>query len=147
MERGGASGPVSREALIGIGTSAIALVAMASDHLLGDEPGLEDPAAFAVSSAVVLGLAALLFGVAVPRARAVPRRAARTALACSALALLGISLLFVGVPFPLAGAGVALGLAANEAGRRASGLAAVALGVLVLAFAIAYYLGEAFGAW
>jgi hypothetical protein len=34
---------VSRETAIGIAATVVALVAMVFDHLLGDDPGLEDP--------------------------------------------------------------------------------------------------------
>ena len=60
-------------ALAGTGVT-LGLAAMAVDHLLGDDPGLEDPPTFLVSAAVILVIAALLFGLIVPRARD-PRRA------------------------------------------------------------------------
>jgi hypothetical protein len=37
---------------------ALGLAAMAVDHLLGDDPGLEDPPMFLISAAVILVIAA-----------------------------------------------------------------------------------------
>jgi hypothetical protein len=42
---------------------------MAVDHLVGDDPGLEDPPAFLISAALVQVIAVLPFGRVVPRAR------------------------------------------------------------------------------
>ena len=53
----------SRENVIGAAVTALALVAMVFDHLLGDDPGLEDPVAFLVSAAFVLFTAGIVFGV------------------------------------------------------------------------------------
>ena len=58
----------SRETAIGIGVTALAILAMAFDHLdlVGDDfPA--DPAAFFVSSGIVVALAAVVFGVVIPR--------------------------------------------------------------------------------
>ena len=117
-------GRVSRETGIGVAVSALAGGAMAIDHLVGtetepgDDPALEDPPAFLLSSGLSLALAALLFGVVVRRgARDDPDRAARKAIACSLLAVPAIPLLFLGLPFPLAGAGIALGLVGRQGTR------------------------------
>ena len=46
---------------------------MAVDHLLGDDPGLEDPPTFLISAAIILVIATLLFGLVGGRAiRVVP---------------------------------------------------------------------------
>jgi peptidoglycan/LPS O-acetylase OafA/YrhL len=67
---------VSRETAIGIGVTALAVVAMAFDHLdlLGDDfPA--DPAAFFISSALCVALAGVAFGIVIPRVkRSVPIR-------------------------------------------------------------------------
>lgn len=138
---------MSRETGIGVAVSALTVGAMAIDHLVGteDEPGddsgLADPAAFLISVAVSLILAALLFGIVVRRAaRDDPDRAARKALACSLLAVPAIALLFLGLPFPLAGAGIALGLLGREGDRRRTANAAVVVGALVIAFCAGVYI-------
>ena len=137
---------IPREAAIGVAVSAIAVGAMAIDHLIGteeepsDDSGLADPAAFLISVALTLALAAFLFSVVVRRAaREDADRAATKALVCSLLAIPAMALLFLGLPFPLAGAGVALGLLGREGMRRGRATAAVAIGVLVIAVAAVAY--------
>ena len=126
---------VSREAWIGGAATAVAVGAMAVDHLLGndaddDETGLVDPSTFGISAGLSIAVAVFLFGLVVPRARAHgPDRAARVGLACSVLSIVpGFLVLWLGVPFVVAGAGVALGLAALERGTARLGIAAVAVG-------------------
>jgi hypothetical protein len=137
---------ISREAGIGVAVSAIAVCATAIDHLIGteDEPGddsgLADPPAFLISVALTLTLAAILFGVVVRRAgQEDADRAATKALVCSLLAIPAMALLFLGLPFPLAGAGIALGLLGREGTRRRRATAAVAIGVLVITVAAVAY--------
>jgi len=140
---------LSRETGIGVAVSALAVGAMAIDHLIGteqepgDEPGLADPAAFLISVALSLALAALLFGVVVKRAVRDDDadRAASKAIALSLLALPAMALLFLGLPFPLAGAGVALGLLGREGVRRRIATTAVVIGVLVIAVGAGAYVG------
>ncbi|HSL64666.1 MAG TPA: hypothetical protein VK874_08410 [Gaiellaceae bacterium] len=134
----------SREAGIGIAVSVLAVAAMAVDHLLGDDPGLEDPGAFLLASALSLALAWLLFARVVPRVRDDPGRATTYALAFSILAALGVfALLWLGLPFVLAGAGVALGLVGRSGNRRAVATAAVVLGAAVLLLGVGYYVVDA----
>jgi hypothetical protein len=114
---------------------ALGLAAMAVDHLLGDDPGLEDPPAFAISALIVLAVAGLLFGRVVPRARD-PRRAGFI------VALLGVAslpLIWLGVPFAVAPAAIALGRKGD--GRLST--AAVAIGVVVLLLVTAAYTYDA----
>jgi hypothetical protein len=61
----------------------VALVAMAFDHLVGDDPGLEDPVAFAVSAVLTLVTAAGIFGVLIPRVKR-GEGSARNELRCAA---------------------------------------------------------------
>jgi hypothetical protein len=134
----------SRETGIGIAVSALAVAAMAVDHLLGDDPGLEDPPAFLIASALSLGLALLLFGRVVPRAKDDPRRAATYGLVLSVVGAVGIfALLWLGLPFVLAGAGIALGLAGRTGPRRGRAAAAVGLGAAVLLLATGFYVADA----
>ena len=140
-------GRISRETKIGLGVSALTVGAMAIDHLIGtedepgDDPGLADPAAFLISVAISLILAALLFGVVVRRAARDenPDRAARKAIVCALLAVPAMALLFLGLPFPLAGAAIALGLIGREGARSRIAAAAVAVGALVIALGTGAY--------
>ncbi len=119
-------------AVVGI---VLGLAAMAVDHLLGDDPGLEDPPAFLVSAAIILALAGFLFGVVVPRAIDPARRGLVVAL----LSVLSLPLIWLGVPFAVAPAAIALGLRAR--GRLA--LAAVVIGAAVLLLVTAAYVYSA----
>jgi hypothetical protein len=138
---------LSRETGIGVGVVVLALVAMGVDHLLGDDPGLEDPPTFLIAAALILALAALLFGRVVPNAltaSAPGQRAARDGLICSLLAIVpGFATLWLGLPFVLAGAGLALGLAAwgGQPSKRAG--AAIAIALLALAVTTGAYVVEA----
>ena len=131
---------------VGVVSLAVALAAMAVDHLLGTdreegETGLVDPATFAISAALCLAAAALLFGWLIPRTRrAGAGRAAVVGLACSVLSVLpGIGFVWLGFPFVVAGAGIELGLEARRGARRRLALVAVALGSALVVFgAVAY---------
>lgn len=134
---------LSREVVIPVAVAALAVAAMAVDHLLGDDPGLEDPPAFLIASLLSLMLTGLLFGFLVPRTKAAPEapeRAAALGLACSVLAVVMLPLaLWLGLPFPLAGAGVALGLFGRAGRRRRLAIASVAVGMAVLVLATGAY--------
>lgn len=123
---------------IGAAVTALALVAMTFDHLLGADPGLEDPVAFAVSAVLVLATAALVFGVVVPRAHSSRSVAAKRAFILSLLSFLAIALIWLGVTFVLAGGAVALGLYGRGSERRALAWAAIAIAVLVLGVSAAF---------
>ena len=135
-------------AFVGLLALLVAVGAMAIDHLVGtdrtDDDGLVDPAMFVISVVLSAGVAAVLFGWLVPRERASgPERAARSGLLCSIASVVpGIALLWVGVPFVVAGAGVALGLEGRRGARRVEATAAVVIGALAvvlgcLAYAVA----------
>jgi uncharacterized membrane protein len=67
---------VSRETWIGAGATALAVAAMAVDHLWDEDGGFSaDPAAFFLSCGLSLALGFYVFGRLVPRARADGRRA------------------------------------------------------------------------
>ena len=125
----------SRENVIGAAVTALALIAMVFDHLLGDDPGLEDPVAFLVSAAFVLVTAAVVFGRVVPRAKAAPNaaeRAARDGLIVGVISFFTIALIWLGVTFVVAGGAIALGLLGLSGRRRWWGIAAIVLGSGVL---------------
>ena len=133
--------------LVGTITLLVTVATMAVDHLLGtdrkeDESGLADPAMFAISIVVSLAAALVLFGWLVPRERRQgPERAARSSLVLSIVSVIpGIALLWVGVPFVVAGAGLALGIDGRRGRRRVEAASAVAVGTLVLAVGSLAYL-------
>jgi hypothetical protein len=138
---------LSRETGIGIGVSAVAVAGMAVDHLIGteSEAGEEDSfpvdaPVFFLSSGFAVAVALVLFTVVVPRATVdEPARVARKAIACSGAAVLTLPLLFLGLPFPFAGAGIALGLLGRGAQVTLLATVAVALGALVVALGAAAY--------
>jgi hypothetical protein len=107
---------------IGVATAGLAVAAMAVDHLIGteddgDDGTFADPWVFLATSAGVLLLTALLFRFVV---RSDDRQRAPTkAIACGLLAVLSLPLLFLAVPFPFAGAAVALELIGREQTARA----------------------------
>jgi hypothetical protein len=132
---------VSRETAIGIGVTALAIVAMAFDHLdlFGDDfPA--DPAAFFISSALCVAVAAVAFGFVIRRVKAGPdpaERAARQGIVWSVLAVVpGIALVWLGVTFVLAGTGIALGLLGRGGERRRLATAATAVGAIALVLSI-----------
>lgn len=128
--------PLSRETWIGVGVTALAVAAMAVDHLMGDDRAiLEDPLTFVISSLLCIGLALFVFAWLAPRVKAgAGERAANRAIVLSLLAFVGGPLVFwLGLPFVLAGGGIALGLLGRTSRRRRLALAAVVLGSLVIA--------------
>jgi hypothetical protein len=140
------SRPLASETAIGAVATALAVAAMAVDHLLGDDPGLEDPPAFLIAAGVSLVVAGIVFGLVVPRTRRDPSpgvRAARRGLVCAVLAVVSLPLVWLGVPFPLASGAIALGLLGRAGERTRTATAAIALGVLVLALASVGYGVEA----
>lgn len=134
-----------RETAIAVVVSFVVVGTMAVDHLIGtsepDDPGLEDPGAFVLSVGLGLVLVALLFGLVVRRAvREEPEESTLKAVAFSLLAVLTLPLLFLAVPFPFAGAGLALGLHARDGRRWLLATAAVVAGGFVLGLGAVAYL-------
>jgi hypothetical protein len=138
---------VSRESQIGIAVTLLAIVAMAVDHLMGDDPGLEDPPTFLIASGLSFALAAFLFRRIVPQAQkavAPAEKAATDGLVCSVLAVFpGIVTIWVGLPFLLAGAGLALGLRARQERRSRRATTAIAIATLVLIAGAGAYTAQA----
>jgi len=108
---------------------------MAVDHLLGDDPGLEDPPAFLISAAVILVIAALVFGRLVRHTR----DPGRAGFLIAVLAVVSLPLIWLGVPFAIAPAAIALGNQGH--GQRAT--AAVVIGSVVLVLATGAYTYDA----
>jgi hypothetical protein len=128
-------GRFSRETGIGVAAALYAVAAMAYDHLV---PG--DPGGFVIGSALSVVLAAALFAWLVPRAKTTAERAANTGLVCSALAVVpGLALIWLGLPFVLAGSGIALGLVGRGGERHGRATAAVLIGAGVLVLGAAAY--------
>ena len=137
----------TNERTVGLLALLVAGGTMAIDHLVGTEGGPDDgfpvdPAMFAIALVCSLAAAALLFGWLVPRQRRNgPERAARSGLACSILSVVpGIAFVWLGIPFVIAGAGVALGLAGRNGRRRGEATVAIVVGALVLALGTVAYL-------
>lgn len=136
---------MSSETGTGLLVGALAVAAMAVDHLI---PG--DPIAFLVTSALALALAAAIFGHVIPRTKANPAvstLAARRGMVSSLLAVLSIPTLFVGLPFVLGGGGIALGLLGRDGDRKRLAITAVVVGALVVLFSAGVYafLGDSEG--
>jgi hypothetical protein len=136
---------LSSETRIGLFVAALAVAAMVVDHLI---PG--DPIAFLVTSTLALALAAAIFGHIIPRTKANPAAstlAAKRGMVCSLLAVLSIPALFVGLPFVLGGAGIALGLIGRDGDRKRLAITAVVVGALVVLFSAGVYafLGDSDG--
>jgi energy-converting hydrogenase Eha subunit A len=126
----------------------ISVVTMAIDHLIGTESERDasqsaEPIAFVTTTALALGLTAILFRFVVGRAQRQPQTVATKAIACSVLAVATVPLLFLAVPFPFAGAGIALGLMGRDGSRRGLSTAAVVVGALVLALSLGVYVAAA----
>ena len=128
----------TRVALVGVVALVVVVGTMAVDHLLGtertDDDGLVDPTMFLISVVLSLAAAAVLFGWLVPRERRKgPERSARSGLVCSIASIVpGIAFVWIGFPFVVAGAGLALGLEGRRGSRRAEAGAAVVIGGLAL---------------
>jgi hypothetical protein len=119
--------------VVGVAGTVAAILAMAADHLIGDDPGLEDPPAFIVAVALCLVVAFVVFGLVIPRTP--PGRGARRGLVTSVLSVLSLPLAFLGFFLVLAAGGIALG----RLGRGRLATAAVAIGAIVaLAGSVGY---------
>ena len=132
-------------ALVGLVALAVAVGTMAVDHLLGtertDDDGLVDPTMFVSSVVLSLAVATVLFGWLVPRERRKgPERAARSGLVCSIASVVpGLAFVWIGFPFVIAGAGLALGLEGRRGATRVEAGAAVLIGGLVLVLGTVAY--------
>jgi hypothetical protein len=123
---------------IGAAVTVLALVAMVFDHLLGDDPGLEDPIAFVVAAALTLLTTAIVFGVVVPRGGSDARTAAKRGFILGLSSVVGIVLIWLGVTFVLAGGAIALGLVGLRGDRRRVAMAAILLGTISLGVSLVF---------
>ena len=95
---------------------------------------------------VIIGvLAAIIFGVVVPRGLSGAWPTARTGLILSVLGLLTVIAFWSGAPPIFAFAGILLGYVARQRGQSGLATAAVAIGVLALVADIAIYIGDQAG--
>ena len=119
---------------IGIAAAALAVLALAGANFLGGEDENGGVGPYAVTLATSLAIAAALFGWAIPRVE----RPARAGLVAGAFALLSLPVYWVGLPYVLGPAAIALGLlgrARSESTGTAT--AAVILGALATVAAVA----------
>ena len=134
----------TRDTGIALAVSGLLIAAMAIDHLIGtdsdpnEETGLADPGAFVLSVGLSLVVMAVLFRFLVWRTTS-PDDAAKRGALCSALAIPLLVLTFLGLPFPLAAAGIVLGLRGRSGSRRRLATAAIGLGSLILVAITAGY--------
>jgi hypothetical protein len=136
-----------RETAIAGGVAAVSIFTMAIDHLVGteSEPGESqraEPIAFVAATAVALALTGVLFGFVVSGADRKPGSVATKAIVCSVFAIATLPLLFFAVPFPFAGAGIALGLLGREGRRPRLATTAAVIGALVIALGSGAYVTE-----
>lgn len=133
-------GAVARETRIATVVTVLAVVAMVLDHLVGDDPGLEDPPAFLIGTALSLAVAAVIFGRIMPRTKRDPQgidRAASQAIVCSVLGLVTVPVMFLGFPVVLGGGGIALGLIARSGEHKRLATAAIVIGGLAVLIGLA----------
>jgi hypothetical protein len=137
-----------RELAIAAVVGAVSVVTMAIDHLVGTEsegdesPGAE-PGVFVGTALFALALVGALFRFLVAPAHRNLRSAATKAIVCAVLAIVTLPLLFLAVPFPFAGAGIALGLLARDGPHPRLGAGAAVAGTLVILLGLVAYVGEA----
>jgi hypothetical protein len=130
---------------IAIAVAVVSVATMAIDHLIGNEDDGDDswavdPGAFFISTGIALALTFVLFRFVVEPARSDLDGAGKRALVYSFLAVLTLPLLFLALPFPFAGAAIALGLFGREGRRSGLATAAIVIGVLVVVLGLGGYI-------
>ena len=124
------------------GVTVVAIALMAWDHLWGNEGGSDDafpvdPTTFLVALALIVVADLVVFAITVPRAAGNTGSVHKIALLHSGLALvLAIPASWLGFPVVVAGGGITLGLRGLAGGHRRLAVVAVAVGVLVVVFAV-----------
>jgi asparagine N-glycosylation enzyme membrane subunit Stt3 len=91
---------------------------------------------------IIAIVAAIVFGLVVPRAVSGAWPAARTGLILSVLGLLTVAVFWSGAPPIFAFAGILLGYLARQRGETGVATAAVVVGTLALVADIAIYIGD-----
>lgn len=137
-----------RELAIAAVVGAVSVVAMAIDHLVGTEPERDgsqgaEPGVFVGTALFALALIAVLFRFLVAPAHRDLPSAATKAIVCGVVAVITLPLLFFAVPFPFAGAAVALGLLARDGPRPRVGTGAAVAGTLVVLLGLGAYVTDA----
>ena len=131
---------------LGYCAAVLAVPAMAVDHLLvgGEGPGREDLLTFALTVGLSLTLAGFLFAWVVPRASAAgAEHTAKRALTSSLLSVAALPTIWVGLPFALAGSGIALGLLGYDGKRRRIAVASIVIGCIVVLLGVSVYAEQA----
>jgi hypothetical protein len=119
---------------IGVGAAALAALALAGANFLGGEEENGGVGPYVVTLAASVAVAVALFGWAIPRVE----RPSRAGIVAGAFALLSLPVYWVGLPYVLGPAAIALGLL-GRARSESTGTAttAVALGALATVAAVA----------
>lgn len=131
---------MSRDTAIGVAALAAAVASHVLGFLVTDEDS--DVPGFVITSLISAGVAALMFGVVIPRQRRAPdeaNRAARAGSITAAVSVLSIPAWWAGLPFVLGPAAAVLGRLGREraaVARRGEAAAALVLGVLVFVLAV-----------
>jgi len=137
-----APGPAISSMPIAGAVILVAVGLMAWDHLWGNDRDSDDafpvdPATFFVTLALIVVTALVVFGFTVPRGLRNPGSAHRAALIHSGIALvLALPASWLGFPAVVAGGGIGLGIQALAGAHRRLAVVAIAVGLLVICFAI-----------
>lgn len=129
-----------------VGAFAIALtfVALFIANVIGN--GAEENGGVAyliVTFAICAAIGVWMFGRVMPRAvEAGPERAGKRALTVAVVSALAFPFFWSGLPYVLAPAGIALGVAARRRGSGPMATAAIVIGALALAAAIGVLIGD-----
>jgi hypothetical protein len=126
--------------IIGVAAAALTAVALAVANFAGGGDGGTGP--YVVTLAVCIGIAAVLFGWAIPRTT----HPGRAGLIAGALGLLSLAVFWSGLPYVLGPAAIAFGLIgrSREDGRGAATTALV-LGVLATVAGVLALIGDQLG--
>ena len=128
-----------RDAATAVLATAAGLAAIIIDRFSTEEEARAEPVLTGLAAGVTLGFAVLLFGWALPRAKARRNHAAGLALMTSVVGFFCVASAWTGLPFVLGAGGAMLGTAARgattEPRERSVATFAVGLGLSALALA------------
>lgn len=123
---------MNRRTGIAAAAVALAIVLLAIGAYSGDD---DDTSYFLIASAITIVVAVLLFWGIVPRIT----RPGLGGLIVGILAVVSLAVFWLGLPSPLAGAAVVLGLTARESGSEVGkGTAALALAAVAIVAAVVF---------